>query len=262
MDRFNRLKRGYGQGRLIRRAKRSKPTGRRSGARMYRMRNSGNAIHCFKRTTGLMFHLNQGSATYGFKTGLASLFPNSGNGYGFGLGMQFQLGSIVTYGDASGGSATWNVANISEFSALFDSYRIRKVVLRFFYTENVTYGPTGGSNMPCFHICNDDDDASPPLGPSELTQRAGCRLITLGAGNRSQVQQHTCYPKINAAVASTSGGSTYQMHPSRSNWLSTNDLTVQHYGVKMRWDTAEATDLQLGSLYCYVDYYIECKGFK
>lgn len=209
----------------------------------------------------MMFTLNQGSANYGFKTGVSSLTPASGTHYGFGLGMLFTLGNIITNGDASGTSATWTVPNVSEFSALFDSYRLKKVVLRFFYTDNVTYATTG-VNMPCFHICNDDDDSLAPGGPTELVQRAGVRLVTLGAGNRSQIQYHTCYPKINAAIASTSGGSTYQMHPSRNNWLSTNDLTVQHFGVKARWDQAEATDLMLGSLYCYVDYYIECKGFK
>lgn len=228
---------------------------------MYRMYDNPNTIHRFRRTVGLAFDLNQGSATYGFKTATAGqLTPSAGSGYGFGMAFQFTLANVYTWHDASGTSATWPLPNISEFSALFDSYRLRKVQLRMMWNQNVSQS-SAGFVVPFYNICNDDDDANPPLGPLELVQRAGCRVIAPGAGGTSQVHIQTIYPKANMSAASSSGG-TVQMTQVRNAWYDTNDLTTNFYGCKMRWDAMSGANLSLGSLIIYVDYFIECKGFK
>lgn len=227
---------------------------------VYRTPFNREQIHSFKRTTGLAFDLNQGSATYGFKTGVSTLTPTSGSGYGFGLAFQFTLANVITWHDASGGSASWAVPAVSEFQALFSQYRIKKIVLRMAWDQNISE-VTAGFNIPIFNIANDYDDASPPLGPTDMLQRQGCRLIALGAGNRSQIQTHTCYPRTLTAASSSGGTSTATSSQSRQ-WLSTNDITTNYFGVKVRWDQLQNTALALGSMYCYVDYYIECKGFK
>lgn len=221
--------------------------------------SSSEQVHQFKRTTGLAFDLNQGGTTYGFKTAVAALSPSSGSGNGFGLAMQFSLLNVITWHDATGTSATWNLPSVSEFQSLFSQYRIKKIVLRMVWDQNVTTS-LANFNSPIFNMVTDTDDAVPPLGPSDLMQRQGVRLISLGAGNRSQVQTHTIYPRTMLSTATTSGVSSQTQ--ARNMWLSTNNLDITHYGVKFRWDQMSNSNVPLGTMLCYVDYYIECKGFK
>lgn len=230
--------------------------------RMYRMYNSPSAIYRFKRTIPLCFDLNQGSATYGFKTATAGVItPTAGSGYGFGMAFQFTLANVYTWHDASGTSATWAVPSVTEFQSLFDSYRLAKIELKMIWNQNVTE-VTAGYALPIFNICNDDDDANPPLGPQELLQRAGNRQIAFGSGNRSLIQTQTINPQALLAGAASSGGTVNMTHAPRSTWMDTNDLSTNFYGCKIRWDQQSAVNLSLGSFLIYVSYYIDCKGFR
>lgn len=223
---------------------------------------SPSTVHRFKRSIGLCFDLNQGGATYGLKTATAGvLTPSSGSGYGFGMAFQFTMANVVTWHDASGSSASWAVPAVNEFQTLFDSYRIRKVVLRMVWNQNVTE-VTAGYALPMFNICNDEDDANAPLGPQELIQRAGNRLVVFGSGNRSLIQKQTIYPKALGNAASSAGGSTSVTHFPSGTWYDTNDLTTNFFGCKIRWDQQSTVNLSLGSLTIYVDYYLEMKGFR
>jgi len=218
-----------------------------------------NVIHPFKRTVGLAFDLNQGGTTYGFKTAVAALSPSSGSGNGFGMAFQFSLLNVISWHDASGTSATWAVPSVSEFQGLFSQYRIKKIVLRMVWDQNVT-NSLANFNAPIFNIVTDTDDAVPPLGPTDLVQRQGVRLIALGAGNRSQIQTHTIYPRTMLSTATTSGVSSQSQ--ARNQWFSTNVMDVTRYGVKFRWDQMANSNVPLGSMLCYVDYYLEFKGFR
>lgn len=150
-----------------------------------------------------------------------------------------------------------SVLNPTEFSALFDLYRIKKAVITFIPLQNnaeteVEMGPIyTTSTIPTLWI-TDDHDGSGPTTANEFLER-GIKPISL-----KKPYSHTCYPRIAKTVYNTPT-SAYAMGK-RNVWVNMADTSVPHYGTYCLLEDATA-----GSYWkcrVYVQLFFQCKGIR
>ncbi len=117
----------------------------------------------------------------------------------------------------------------SEFSALFDQYKIIRVITRFDWSTNVVDPALIAYATPLLHAVVDHDD-SLDAGVTDLLQYPG--LVThsfLTNGYTPLVLEHT--PRPLRDVASTGVLTSYA--PMEKNpFLRTTEMATPHYGVK------------------------------
>lgn len=124
------------------------------------------------------------------------------------------------------------IVNASEFTSLFDQYRINRIVMRFRLavdTANYVGVPTG--IVPRMFWFIDYDDATAPASLNEFRERPKCKQTTLSAYKPTIV-------KFTPAVLVTgyeSGVSSMYM-PKFKQWIDIADPTTQHFGVKFAID--------------------------
>lgn len=142
--------------------------------------------------------------------GISSPYGTSG---GFATNMTFQLNSTAGYTD---------------FSTLYDQYKIQKVKIYFEYS-----GTSGGdvrsdgNPMPKLVVFPDYDDGVYPSFGELMQREAVTRRVTL---DRPRVFTH--YPKLKNYIESTPGTSaaaaTY-----KTAWIDVAQDAIKHYGVKL-----------------------------
>lgn len=116
-----------------------------------------------------------------------------------------------------------NVTNYTEFTALFDMYRINGVKVRFMPRANSSEAGTNQGLVKFFTVV-DYDDVSVPTSISQLLQYENVKIT-------NTARDHTRYfkPKIAAQVFQNAVGTGYAP---RSGWIDCDNPTVEHYGLK------------------------------
>lgn len=116
-----------------------------------------------------------------------------------------------------------NITNYTEFTALFDMYRINSVRVRFMPRANSAEAGTNQGLVKLFTVL-DYDDVSLPTSISQLLQYENVKI-----SNTSRDHVRTMRPKIATAVYQNAVGSGYAP---RSGWIDCDYPTVEHYGMK------------------------------
>lgn len=147
-----------------------------------------------------------------------------------------------------------NMPNVTEFSSLFDAYRINKVVFKFIPSYNTYYTGTtlaAGTSLPKILTALDFDDATAPTAADELFQYDTLRIHT---GDKRFSRKFTpfCAPDIGAS--NSSGVKSKQW----IDWAFTN---IPHYGLKIFMEGNAATAIQY-SLNVYRTIYFSCRGIR
>lgn len=201
-------------------------------------------------STGFTTYAAAGVNTGGFNSGLASVSP--------GIGIKFSLqGMSITGNQVSG----YNMPAIGDFTGLFDSWRIRKVVLKIMYTANSLVQPgTPAISLPIIQHCPDQDDSIPPALPNELLQRPEMKVVEYGSGGANLIKYFTIYPQAKLATDPT--GVTPTASASRSTFFDCNESGVENYGFKMWLDSTRLTNSDIGDLIIYADFYLDFKGVR
>lgn len=119
--------------------------------------------------------------------------------------------------------------NATEFTTLFDQYKIKGIKARFLPRGNVSEltGATGGNIGSIASVIDYDDGTAPTGGISQLSQYQSFKLT------RSN-QQHSRYfkPRLNiAAINSVAGGTQNKLNV--RGWLDCDVTTTEHYGLKV-----------------------------
>jgi len=152
------------------------------------------------------------------------------------------------------------LTNWSEYTVLFDSYRIRKIELTMVYNSNSSaLGP--GTSLPVVSIVNDyDDTGTTPL--TSLQQYDSYRLIQFGnnGANNGQVK-HRCTPKI-GTVLETTGGTAIAGSGSAQTWLDCNNTTVLYCGTKGNYDNMNVGTAGVGFVTMYCKMFVEFKNSR
>lgn len=161
-------------------------------------------------------------------------------------------GSIT---DAFGGMAfTFNdIPNNTEFTNLFDQYRINKVVLKWVPLANSANAGTQSTTL--FYSVLDYTDDTVPTTEQQLVEYASLK-ITQG------LRQHTRIftPTTLDSLTDDTGAATYSGNPKIKQWISTSSPNVPHYGVKYL-RPAQPTG-QLVNYKLIKTFYFSCRSVK
>jgi len=123
-----------------------------------------------------------------------------------------------------------NVVNPSDFTNLYDRYRINKVSLHLTRLRN----STGDSSASPYNkkICVVwDDDANALTQEDDYLEYGNCkRYNIIGNGD----VKLTLYPKLSAPLLNVGGSNNaYQSIPSSKQWLKIEDDDIPHFGLKI-----------------------------
>ena len=163
-----------------------------------------------------------------------------------------------------GGYTLWftldDVSNFTEFTNLFDQYRITGVELEFLYSGQTTATSAAGlgismASMPQLLICTDNDDSNAPVGESTIAEHDTAKTIIMdGRVHKYRVP----FPKVATAVYN--GLITTAYGATGGKWLDCSNTAVPHYGVKF-WMKGFPVTNQNGAAAISIrkKYFIECK---
>lgn len=116
-----------------------------------------------------------------------------------------------------------DMPNVSEFTNLFDMYRIDKVTIKFMPRANSAEAGTNQGLVKLFTVI-DKDDITTPTSIAELLQYETCKVTPM-----SRVVTRTFKPLF--AREAFQGGVTSAYTPG-SGWIDCSNPLVQHYGIK------------------------------
>lgn len=171
------------------------------------------ATHHFKRTfNGAQFNAsNAGPAFAGYSFGLVSL------------------------------------PNYTEFTNLFDQYRINKVVIKFVPSANAD--EIGASKIiPSLHTVIDNNDNTAPTAMTELYEYQSYKR-TQGIYTHTRVFTPSC--NVDLSIGSS---------PKWKQWINSQFANVEHFGLKVGADQVAAA----GDLYwrTFITLYFSCRSTK
>lgn len=177
-------------------------------------RLTDSTVYAFKRTVpfGSIIHSGTPTSQYGAK--------------------QFQLNDLSSY---------------TEFTTLFDSFKISGVHVRFI--PRVTEVSTTTANFGQFVYNLDYNDVTPPSSAAELYERQSSKIVQ--AANRP-------FSLFVRPRVSTSVGTTTQRGSSRSFWVDTTSFDTPWYGFKWAWVNCNVP-VQIDT---YITYYMRFKTVK
>ena len=230
---------------------------RKKTQRRLRVYRGISTVHCFERKC----YVN-------YKMWSTSGFGNIGATVGLGndLAMSFALNGVSVYAALNGGLAvamnTAPLPNITEFTALFDQYKIRSCTIDMRFANNNSSINSPSTSLPVLYYADDMDDVS-PLTQNALQQYGRCKTTMLGTGAK-EFTRHRVVPKPLVQLYET-GVSTGYSNPIKPIWIDCNDATVPHYGVKICWDNGMDTavaDTNIGVISFITTYVIEAKNVR
>lgn len=141
-----------------------------------------------------------------------------------------------------------DIPTASEFTNLFDAYRIRGVKLTFM--PKVTSNDQNSNNYGTFTFVPDYDDAVSPTSNLDLMQHQSCRV------KQPSCRPFTCYMRPRPAIAlyQPSAFTAYSQAPLKT-WVDCNNVNVEYYGFKYAWvGTSLATVMDV-----FATWYLEFK---
>jgi hypothetical protein len=142
----------------------------------------------------------------------------------------------------------------SEFTTLFDQYKIEKIMVKFFLKIDPSAQSAAGASYPKFYWVadHDDDTAAPTL--NALREHTKCRVRVMNPNRPVTVIFKPSILGMRYKTVSTTGYS-----PMFNQWLDCNDSTVPHYGIKWGIDDLTNTNYKVDT---EVTYWFACKDAR
>jgi len=234
-----------------------------SGGRAVRARSSRSrsmSVTRIPRTIGLKGeHKFTRSIQFAYQLNPSKGFvDNTGVTAGSFLAFTYTLTGVTVKGSSLAYSATFNMPNSSDFTNLFDHYRIDKVGIKMMSTvSGVGVQVTSNHQMPMIWIFNDIDDGLAPTQASQFLERENVRHISFSDTN---VKDHTVYPRVavqnynGIALSGFGVGNKYA-------YMDAAYPNIEYYGTKFHYHSPVNTaDLITGTLSYIVKYHLTFKG--
>lgn len=156
-----------------------------------------------------------------------------------------------------------NLVNYTEFTSLFNQYRINavKVTLLPYYDSNdmSNINPDGGTGVgrpanPILWTVCEDDGTTTVVNQNAVMQNSKARLV------RRPMSPFSIYfkPKFQTSVGNI--GTTVSAHPMRG-WLDTQNFAVMHYGISVAGyiPAASSTSTPPLNYKVFIKYYLQFK---
>jgi len=175
------------------------------------------------------------------------------NGAAHDLEFTFALDKTQVY---VGGAATFSACfpGMSEIQNMFAEYRIRRAAVRMYYSNNVSSLSSPSTGLPLLTAVFNPDDAN-SVALSDVLQYPNSRTFQLGT---LKPPSFTVVPRPLASVYTTSGVVSGLSTP--APWISTSQIDVPHYGVKIVYDSSIVTNVGIGNVNFYFDLEFECRN--
>lgn len=135
--------------------------------------------------------------------------------------------------------------NYTEFSALFDRYKITTIKLSYHLKYDPSAQGAGQANFPRLYYIKDYDDAATPSSINELREHSRCQMRILTPNRpvhivlKPSILSETYRTNITSAVA-----------PKWRQWIDWGNPDVPHYGLKIAIDDLTNTNYKVD---------VECK---
>lgn len=167
----------------------------------------------------------------------------------------------TTSGSSIGGSYQFQLSdlpNSGEFTALFDSYRITGVLIKFIPRCTDQTSVNGAiTSLGDFMFCTDYDDANVPGGASELFQRQSTRIVS------SLTRQFKVFLRPRAATAVYNGtGFTAYAQTTKNQWIDVSNPAVPYYGLKWVWQNVVLPASTTALIDVIATYYVKFKSVR
>lgn len=148
----------------------------------------------------------------------------------------------------------------TEFTNLFDQYKINCVVLKMRFLNQIPdrVDSSTGVGRANFHYCIDYNDSVGYTTVSQFAQVSNYRVHALNGERDWSIKIFPkCQKQIYVGLASTGYGPT-------KSWINTADAAVPHYGLKYLIESGVAGvgENTIGILQIQAKYYISCKNVK
>lgn len=119
----------------------------------------------------------------------------------------------------------------SDFTNLYDQYRINKLVLKFYLKVDPSAQAAGSASIPRLYMYRDRDDDNIPGSLDEMRENSTVRVKPMTLYRPVVV---TCVPNCLNTVYSSAVASNYQ--PKFKQWLDIARPGTQHYAYKFAID--------------------------
>ncbi len=153
------------------------------------------------------------------------------------------VGNVETTGAYS--FALSDLPGYTDFTSLFDQYRIAQITARFIPGVSLFGASTTTTDIPDLHTAIDLDDATAPASVDTIRQFSTHQVTP----NQRYVER-VFTPRF--ALASYSGAFTSYAQSNPGQWIDSNSPSVEHYGIKQG---LTAVSVASGS---YLLYNLEC----
>lgn len=142
-----------------------------------------------------------------------------------------------------------DLPNYTQFTNLFDEYRIRAIKCYFIPTFNVNYGTTGTATLPQLISAIDYDDATTPSSTAQIYSFDTCRVH----GIFDKMTTRTFKPALSLAVYT---GSFVGYGQRQDQWIDCNSPGASHYA--MKWGMVNFSNASgVVNAYLEATFYIE-----
>lgn len=174
----------------------------------------------------------------------------------YGVSTQILSGSSTKYGSMT--FSLDNLVDYTDFSALYDFYKINAVKVYFRRVAGIvrdnSIANAADLSTPRGYFAFDYDDNAPPVSLASIMQRQSCRIKTVN--NSFSMYFKPTFLTQNYETTVSTGYS-----PKRG-WISIGDANVPHYGIK--WVVTAASPLNVNMVGWLVDikYYLSFKSVK
>lgn len=145
-----------------------------------------------------------------------------------------------------------NVIGASEFSALFDHYRIDYVSFKFYLRVSPDAQTAATAIYPRLAWYRDTDDSTPPSNFNEMLERMDTKITTLRPDRPVTIKfKPNCLAEMYRGIGTTS------FTPKYKQWIDMAQNDVRHYGVKVAIDNFTNTNYFVD---IFTRVYFSCKG--
>lgn len=147
-----------------------------------------------------------------------------------------------------------DMPNSSEFSALFDSYRITHTQLKFYLTVDPAAQASASAIYPRLFWAQDQNDTGTPASLDELRQRSNLKVKVL-----TPFKPVVVNVKPNTLCTTRVSGAGDVSTIQRKAWLSTTVLGADYMGLKFAIDNLTNTNY---SVIVERVYWFQCKNIQ
>lgn len=163
-------------------------------------------------------------------------------------------------GSAQGFAYEWalsDVTNHEEFLNLFEEYRIVGVKYHMRPRLGINVA-TQTTDFGVLHVWRDHDDVNTPTAQAEYLQKQSVKSWNM---NKPPANA-SIYIKPSILFQTYESTTSTGYSPKFGQWISSNDPSVPHYGLKMWWEDVTQGTNSSATVHATITYYLQFRGTK